>query len=402
MTKRLALTLLLSSITILLTSCSEIGHLFIPEVVRGSGNVLEKRFDVGDFTKVSIASRFTAEIRHGETFSVVVRADDNLIEDARVNMRGDTLEVSMTRKNRVSYTEQHVIVTMPAIESLTASGVSKVELGAFPQSPSLTIDVNSVSQVSGEANAAILNINLITQSRILLAGAGESLVLSADSLGSANLANLRVATANISLSNGSNADVTVSQRIDLEASNNSHLTYGGGAVLGNIDLDTTSTVTERDDETNNAGNRVLYLVPFDRTLLEEQISVAQMRASNLFPVLETDSWEEVQRMAEGGNLDALIIHHAALDVVDSSVLQRWIYPGGVVVAGVDIPGDTLAEVIGWPSLYDPAMGTYSGADFFFVYSVDDDGTHSTTDSIADAAGVSRMLAVIAEHLSRGE
>lgn len=269
MPKGFARALLLGSIMLLLAGCSDIGHLFVPEVVRGSGVVVEKQFEVGEFTKVSIASRFTAEIRHGGEYSVLVRADDNMIEDARVSVRGDTLEVSMTRKNRVSYTEQHVIVTMPAIEQLTASGVSNVELGAFPPAQSLVIDVNSVSQVRGEAYADDMRVKLTTQSKIALSGAGESLTLSVDSLGSADLAELPVATADITLSNGSSADVTASQTINLKASNNSRLTYGGGATLGNLELDASSTVAERSGGQGAVGVQVVYLVPFDRTLIEE-------------------------------------------------------------------------------------------------------------------------------------
>jgi len=246
MKKRIGMTLLLGSLIILLAACREIGYLFIPEVVRGSGVVVEKSFDASDFTKVVIGARFAGTIQYGETFSVVMRTDDNFVEYAKVYVRGDTLYALMERKNYQDITEQQITITMPALESIVVQGVSKAEVGGFPRTASLAIDVNSVSQLSGEIRADAIDLKIDTQSSVTLAGEGESLTLSANSLSSADLVKLPVTTANITLTNASNANVTVSDAIDLVASNNSRLTYGGGATLTSSKLEGESTATVRE------------------------------------------------------------------------------------------------------------------------------------------------------------
>lgn len=243
MKKRLAFAL--CSLLLLLSACTSLGNLMVPEVVRGSGNLVEREFDASGFTSVYVAANFAGTVQHGDHFSVVVRIDDNLMDDVRITVDDGRLNVLMERKNYQQVSEQHVTVTMPALEEISLHGVSKVAVTGFPHAPAFVARVAGVSELSGEVYADALDITVSGTGKATFSGAGETLTLSASSLSVADLSQLLVAKADITLANSSRANVTATQSIDVTASNASELRYGGGANLGNVNLDGTSTVTER-------------------------------------------------------------------------------------------------------------------------------------------------------------
>lgn len=240
---RIAITLCL--LTLLISACASLGNLAIPEVVRGSGNVIEQSFDATDFSKLYIAANFAGTVQYGDAYNVTVRIDDNLMNDVRISVDDGVLNVLMARKNYQQVTERHVTITMPALEQISLHGVSHVAVEEFPRTATFVANIAGVSELSGVVLADDLEINVSGTGKAALSGSGETLTLTANSLSSADLSQLPVVTASVTLANASRANVTASQRIDIDASNNSELRYGGGATLGNTQLDATSTVSER-------------------------------------------------------------------------------------------------------------------------------------------------------------
>jgi hypothetical protein len=48
--------------------------------IRGSGNVVTREEDISGFDRVDASHAFKVDISQGETFSVVIRVDDNLLD----------------------------------------------------------------------------------------------------------------------------------------------------------------------------------------------------------------------------------------------------------------------------------------------------------------------------------
>ena len=69
------------------------GHLF-GQVV-GSENLITKEEQFMDFTEVDAGSGFTVEISKSSSYSVIVTADDNVMEYIEVSKSGETLNVGV-------------------------------------------------------------------------------------------------------------------------------------------------------------------------------------------------------------------------------------------------------------------------------------------------------------------
>jgi len=85
----------------------------------GSGNVVETKLDITGFDKIEAFDGFSVNITQGDTFSVVISIDDNLVEHLGVVKRGDTLKLDMaSTKSFRNVTTLKAEVTMPELTSV--------------------------------------------------------------------------------------------------------------------------------------------------------------------------------------------------------------------------------------------------------------------------------------------
>jgi len=85
----------------------------------GSGNVVDTELDITGFDKIEAFDGFTVNITQGDTFSVAVSIDDNLVEHLGVVKKGDTLKLDMASgKSFKNVTTLKAEITMPELTSV--------------------------------------------------------------------------------------------------------------------------------------------------------------------------------------------------------------------------------------------------------------------------------------------
>lgn len=235
---------LLAAITKLVNSGASALESLAGEMVKGSGNVIQKQYDLSGFTGVDIGSAFRGEVKRGDNWHVVVTADDNVIDCVRVTLEEKTLRVRV-EGFRVAPTQLRVDVTMPTIEALAVGGASHIALGGFDPVPAFAALLTGASHLNGEIRAEATTVNASGASKVELRGEASSLMLTASGASHAGLAELPVATADVTLSGASHAAINAAQRIDLRASGASHLAYSGDATLANSQTSGGSSVSRR-------------------------------------------------------------------------------------------------------------------------------------------------------------
>ena len=63
--------------------------------IRGSGNVVTQEEAITGFDSLDVSHGFQVDVRQGDTFGVVIRVDDNLVEHLRVLKQGSTLKIGL-------------------------------------------------------------------------------------------------------------------------------------------------------------------------------------------------------------------------------------------------------------------------------------------------------------------
>ena len=192
----------------------------------GSGNVVTQEEAITGFDRLRISHGFQVDVSQGDTFRVVVRADDNLVEHAQVVKEGSTLKIGL--KPGRSYA---------LIDSTLEAEVTMPEFSAA--------DLSGGSHLRGEINAGNVTFDLSGGSHVTLSGSGGNLTVNAGGGSHAKLADLQVVNANVNASGGSHVTVNPSGTLDARASGGSQVRYVGSPALGTMDSSGGSSIKQQ-------------------------------------------------------------------------------------------------------------------------------------------------------------
>ena len=216
--------------TVLLSGC-------VPVTLTDSGNVVTQEESITDFDKVGISHSFGVNISQGESFSVVMRVDDNLVEHLQVVKQGSTLKIGLNpnRNYTIRNATMEAEVTMPELTGLDLSGASHANITGFKFTKDLSVDLSGSSSLQGDIDAEDISIDLSSSSEMTLTGVGGDATIDISSSSELDLSEFPVVNARVKASSASTVTVNASGRLDVDASSASNVYYLGSPTLGEID-----------------------------------------------------------------------------------------------------------------------------------------------------------------------
>jgi hypothetical protein len=224
-------------IVVLLSGC-------VPTTLTGSGNVVTQEEPITDFDKVDISHSFDVYISQGESFSVVIRVDDNLVEHLQVVKQGSTLKIGLkpNRDYTIRNATMEAEVTMPELTGLDLSGASHATITGFESKKGFVVDLSSASSLYGDIETGDISIDLSSSSEMTLTGSGGDATIDISSGGNLDLSEFAVTNARVEASSASTATVNASGRLDVDASSASNVYYLGDPTMGEINTSSESSV----------------------------------------------------------------------------------------------------------------------------------------------------------------
>jgi hypothetical protein len=117
-------------------------------IVRGSGNVEQKAYEVSGFDGVDLSTVGTVYIEIGEEEGLRVEAEDNLIEQLRIEVRGGTLHIGTNDFVSLFPTKPvYFHLKAKTLSSISVSGSGDVEAPAL-ESRDFAVEVSGSGNVS--------------------------------------------------------------------------------------------------------------------------------------------------------------------------------------------------------------------------------------------------------------
>ena len=148
--------------TLVLTACDLSAIPGLGTTIRGSGNVVTQEEAISGFDRLDVNQGFQVDVNQGEIFSVVIRVDDNLLEDVQVVKEGSTLKIGL--KPGTSYILEDVTleadVTMPELIGLDLNGGSHITLKEFTSAAALDAVLSGGSHLKGDVKAGDVSFDL--------------------------------------------------------------------------------------------------------------------------------------------------------------------------------------------------------------------------------------------------
>ncbi len=188
----------------------------------GSGKVVTQEEAITGFDRLDVSEGFQVEVSQGDTFSVIIRVNDDLVEDLIVVKQGSTLKIGL--------------------EPGSSYNLKNVTLEADITMPELTVtDLAGGSHLVGDVEIGDVVFNLSGGSHVTLSGSAGDLTVAANGGSHAKLADLLVVNASVDARGGSHATVNPSGTLDAVVKGGSHVRYLGSPTLGTIDTDGSSS-----------------------------------------------------------------------------------------------------------------------------------------------------------------
>lgn len=174
--------------------------------IKGSGNAQTEKRDLAGFSSIKAGGAITVEVAAQKDFAVEVEADDNLLQNIKTEVRGDTLRI-YTEGRISTRTPIRVRIAMPQIESLDISGASKGTLTNV-KNDSLVVEASGASKITVDGETKELRGDLSGASRL-------------------DAENLKTENVYIDASGASSAVVYALGEINANASGASSIRYAG-------------------------------------------------------------------------------------------------------------------------------------------------------------------------------
>ncbi|MHB0875021.1 MAG: head GIN domain-containing protein [Anaerolineae bacterium] len=200
----------------------------------GSGQLENRTYDLADFSALDVSHAFEVNVQRGDSYSVVVTADDNLFRYLTVTRRGSTLRLGVDPDAGTVFgtITLRADITMPELTAVSLSGASRCNVSGFASGQDLSAELSGASTLDGDMSVVDARFELSGASRAELAGSAEDLTIDLSGAASLDLSDFRAVNARANLSGGSRASLDVSGRLDYDVSGGSHLDYSGNPSLG--------------------------------------------------------------------------------------------------------------------------------------------------------------------------
>jgi hypothetical protein len=204
--------------------------------------------DLQGFDAIEVSGGIDLNIQQGPEYIVEVVASAGDAARVSTEVDGSTLEIRQQRTTSGLFNwfnSYSVNVTLPALESLTASGGSDIRAEGVISGDTLTLRATGGSDVVIDVDLTEFDVRTSGGSDVVLRGTAQSLRVETSGGSDLDAQRLEAEDAYVQSSGGSDITLTALNRIDVRASGGSDVSYSGDPEFVNIDAAGSADVSKR-------------------------------------------------------------------------------------------------------------------------------------------------------------
>lgn len=238
--KRHYIALALLSLIVVLTACDN--------TRRGSGNVVTEEREASGFDNVALTGIGTVEIIQGDTESVVVQAEDNIISFITTEVQDGTLILGQEENTLINPTKPiQYTVNIIEVNGLSGSGSGDISAATL-ETNTLDLDLSGSGSINvNSLDADSLSINLSGSGQVSLSGLVNDQQLEISGSGEYQAPELNSKTAEIDLSGSGKAVVAVEDTLDVAINGSGSVGYYGDPVVTS-DISGSGSIEQLEEE----------------------------------------------------------------------------------------------------------------------------------------------------------
>lgn len=184
------------------------------EVIRGKGDILSQERAVSNFSRIKIKGITDVTVVQGSSFRVTVSDYENLVNEIETSLSGEELTIGYKRDVWVTKGNSKATITMPSLKGVRVDGSGDFIIdGPFTGTNFFSVQING----SGNVN---INNAVVDEADIHISGSGD-----VKNFG------LQCKKATVKISGSGNAELTVSEFLDVRIDGSGDVYYKGNASV---------------------------------------------------------------------------------------------------------------------------------------------------------------------------
>lgn len=217
---------------LLIFAISSIALFSCGPAINGSGKITTEKRNTGNFTGVSTSSSIDVDVKIGNTYEVLVEADDNVIQYVSTEVVDGVLKVRYKENISLRNADVTVHVTAPTLEKLIASSSGSIVVeGVLSNVQKIDFKATSSAEIEAAVDAPNIGADANSSGTINLKGRTQTFKAEVSSSGQIEAYELLSENTIGQASSSGTANVHASVKLNGQASSSGIIRYRGGAAV---------------------------------------------------------------------------------------------------------------------------------------------------------------------------
>jgi hypothetical protein len=200
----------------------------------GSGNVITQKREVSNFHAIEVDYPAKVVIKQGNTESVSIEAEDNLMPNLRTEVQNGTLKIFYKKTNGKHVnptTSVNITVTVKDLDEVTYSSAGELTVTGL-KTDDLAVSLSGAGNFElKDIDVKNLKVDMSGAGGMTASGAADNLDLNISGFGEFTGEDLHGKTANVTISGAGNASMWVDNELDAEISGAGSIHYYGSPAV---------------------------------------------------------------------------------------------------------------------------------------------------------------------------
>ena len=208
-------------------SLSVIAQNWWKDGIRGEGPTVTKTMQLDKFHAVSLGFSGNVYLKQGNTQSVEVEGEQNIIDNIKTSVRDGLWKINFDRPVR-KHEPVNIYITIPKITKAHLSGSGDlVSKGTFTGLEDLELSISGSGDIKFAAEAGAISARISGSGDIDLSGQAKMVNLKVSGSGDIEAYDLKAQDCSVQISGSGNCQITAEEMLEVRVSGSGDVYYKG-------------------------------------------------------------------------------------------------------------------------------------------------------------------------------
>ncbi|MCB0603016.1 MAG: DUF2807 domain-containing protein [Saprospiraceae bacterium] len=213
------------------TSCFfDFGNRDIFGCITAEGDYIEQSFNLEDFDRIQLSIDAEVIVEQGDHQSVVVEGYESVVDNLNTDIRNREWNIRLDHCSR-NIKEVVIRITLPRLEAVKVSSSGSLVSTNTISGSGIDIDISGSGKVDMAINVLSLDGQISGSGSLILEGNGENVDYRISGSGKYQAFNLESKNTSMDISGSGDAEVRVSDQLDVRISGSGDVFYKGNPLL---------------------------------------------------------------------------------------------------------------------------------------------------------------------------